>query len=196
MRDGRIEIVPKSWEKTFFNWMENIQPWCVEPPAVVGAPDTGVVWADRSEKDVARSSEARIFVAKMRPKRQQASSPHTRRLLDTRLQFDDALPALVARQPTQIVLCRDPDVLDTWFSSALWPFATLGWPDGRSSPPGREPRAVAGGALLRRSAASRRLAPSSNPSAERPRARSGRISSHRHYPNDLLISGFDILFFW
>ena len=40
---GEIEIVPKSWEKTFFNWMENIQPWCVSPPAVVGAPDSGVV---------------------------------------------------------------------------------------------------------------------------------------------------------
>ena len=45
VKSGAIEIVPKTWEKTFFNWMENIQPWCVSPPALVGAPDSGLVWA-------------------------------------------------------------------------------------------------------------------------------------------------------
>ncbi|WP_126172096.1 valine--tRNA ligase [Altericroceibacterium xinjiangense] len=117
VRDGRIEIVPKSWEKTFFNWMENIQPWCVSRqlwwghriPAWYG-PDGEVYVAETEEEARALAGEG-------------------------------------------VTLSRDPDVLDTWFSSALWPFATLGWPDDAP--------------LLK-----------------------------KHYPNDLLISGFDILFFW
>ncbi len=51
VRDGRIEIVPKTWEKTWFNWMENIQPWCVSRQLVVGAPDSGLVWAERKYHD-------------------------------------------------------------------------------------------------------------------------------------------------
>ncbi len=117
VRDGRIEIVPKSWEKTFFNWMENIQPWCVSRqlwwghriPAWYG-PD-GTAYVAETEEEAQR---------------------------------------LAGNVPLE----RDPDVLDTWFSSALWPFATLGWPD-----------------------------------ADAPLFK-------KHYPNDLLISGFDILFFW
>ncbi|WP_095013374.1 valine--tRNA ligase [Tsuneonella mangrovi] len=117
VRDGRIEIVPKTWEKTFFNWMENIQPWCVSRqlwwghriPAWYG-PD-GAIYVAESEKEAQAQAGAGVE------------------------------------------LKRDEDVLDTWFSSALWPFATLGWPDETE--------------LLK-----------------------------RHYPNSLLISGFDILFFW
>jgi valyl-tRNA synthetase len=116
VRSGAIEIVPKSWEKTFFNWMENIQPWCVSRQ---------LWWGHRIPAWYA--DDGSIYVAETEEEaRSQAGNKK---------------------------LTRDEDVLDTWFSSALWPFATLGWPDDS--------------ALLA-----------------------------KHYPNDLLISGFDILFFW
>ena len=117
VRNGRINIVPKTWEKTFFNWMENIQPWCVSRQ---------LWWGHRIPAWYAE--DGRIFVAETEEEAQ-------------------------AEAGKGVALTRDEDVLDTWFSSALWPFATLGWPENTD--------------LLK-----------------------------RHYPNDVLISGFDILFFW
>ncbi|KAB2855166.1 MAG: valine--tRNA ligase, partial [Sphingopyxis terrae] len=117
VRDGRINIVPKTWEKTFFNWMENIQPWCVSRQ---------LWWGHRIPAWYAE--DGHIFVAETEEEAQ-------------------------AQAGADVALTRDEDVLDTWFSSALWPFATLGWPEDSE--------------LLK-----------------------------RHYPNDVLISGFDILFFW
>ena len=116
VRDGRIEIVPKTWEKTFFNWMENIQPWCVSRQLWWGHQIPA--WFDADGNSYVAETEAEA-------------------------------QALAGNKP----LTRDPDVLDTWFSSALWPFGTLGWPEQTQT-------------------------------------------LSRHYPNDLLISGFDILFFW
>ncbi|AMK17263.1 MULTISPECIES: valine--tRNA ligase [Sphingobium] len=116
VRDGRIEIVPKTWEKTFFNWMENIQPWCVSRQLWWGHQIPA--WYDEDGNPYVAESEQEA----------QALAGNRR-------------------------LTRDPDVLDTWFSSALWPFGTLGWPEQSET-------------------------------------------LNRHYPNDLLISGFDILFFW
>jgi valyl-tRNA synthetase len=115
VRSGRIKIVPKTWEKTFFNWMENIQPWCVSRQ---------LWWGHRIPAWYA--GDGRVFVA-------------------------ETEAAAQAEAGEGVALTRDPDVLDTWFSSALWPFATLGWPE--RDPGGR-------------------------------------------YPNDVLVSGFDILFFW
>ena len=118
VRSGAIQIVPKTWEKTFFNWMENIQPWCVSRQ---------LWWGHRIPAWFA--ADGSVFVAETAEEAQ-------------------------AQAGAGVALERDPDVLDTWFSSALWPFATLGWPqDGDASLAGR-------------------------------------------YPNDVLISGFDILFFW
>jgi valyl-tRNA synthetase len=116
VRSGAIEVVPKSWEKTYFNWMENIQPWCVSRQLWWGHQIPA--WYDEDGNPYVAEDEAAA----------QAQAGNKR-------------------------LTRDGDVLDTWFSSALWPFGTLGWPDA-------DPKAV------------------------------GR------YPNDILISGFDILFFW
>ncbi len=124
VRDGRIEIIPKTWEKTFFNWMENIQPWCVSRQ---------LWWGHRIPAWYA--ADGSVFVAETEEEAQALAGAGT-------------------------ALSRDEDVLDTWFSSALWPFATLGWPEDENSP------------------------------------RRGEELFHRHYPNDLLISGFDILFFW
>jgi valyl-tRNA synthetase len=117
VRSGEINIVPKSWEKTYFNWMENIQPWCVSRQ---------LWWGHRIPAWYAEDGS--VYVAETEAEAQ-------------------------AQAGEGVTLTRDPDVLDTWFSSALWPFATLGWPNDTD--------------LVK-----------------------------RHYPNDVLVSGFDILFFW
>jgi valyl-tRNA synthetase len=147
VRSGAIDIVPKSWEKTYFNWMENIQPWCVSrqlwwghripawfgPTMIDGEADekTPRVFVGESESDILQ--EARAYY----PGKYEIA-------------LDGAPDGLTA---TFVNLTRDNDVLDTWFSSALWPFGTLGWPEQTSE-------------------------------------------LNRHYPNDVLVSGFDILFFW
>lgn len=117
VRSGATKVVPKSWEKTYFNWMENIQPWCVSRQ---------LWWGHRIPAWFAE--DGRIFVAESAEEAQ-------------------------AEAGEGVKLTQDSDVLDTWFSSALWPFATMGWPDADVKALGR-------------------------------------------YPNDVLISGFDILFFW
>jgi valyl-tRNA synthetase len=118
VRSGAIKIVPKTWEKTFFNWMENIQPWCVSRQ---------LWWGHRIPAWF--GDDGQIYVALSEAEAQAEAGPG-------------------------VTLEQDSDVLDTWFSSALWPFATMGWPED------------------------------SNPTL------------HGRYPNDVLISGFDILFFW
>ena len=116
VHDGRTQFVPKTWEKTYFNWMENIQPWCVSRQ---------LWWGHRIPAWY--TPDGSVFVAETEAEAQ--------------AQAGDA------------VLTRDEDVLDTWFSSALWPFGTLGWPEQTTD-----------------------LA--------------------RHYPGDVLVTGFDIIFFW
>ncbi|MCW5774127.1 MAG: valine--tRNA ligase [Rhodospirillaceae bacterium] len=121
VRSGKTAFVPENWAKTYFHWMENIQPWSIsrqlwwghQVPAWYG-PD-GAVFVDYDEAGAA--AQAETHYGKPAP------------------------------------LTRDPDVLDTWFSSALWPFSTLGWPE-------RTPELK------------------------------------RHYPTDVLVTGFDIIFFW
>ena len=118
---GDTKFVPKMWENTFFEWMRNIQPWCVsrqiwwghQIPAWYG-PD-GAIFVEETE--------------------------------------GEALAAAAKHYGREADIKRDPDVLDTWFSSALWPFSTLGWP-------------------------------------ERTR------ELQRYYPTDVLVTGFDIIFFW
>ncbi|QIQ86904.1 valine--tRNA ligase [Erythrobacter sp.] len=117
VRSGEVEIVPASWEKTFFNWMENILPWCISRQ---------LWWGHRIPAWFSLDGE--VFVAET---------------------YEEAQ----AMAGEGVALQQDEDVLDTWFSSALWPFATLGWPEES--------------ALL-----------------------------DKHFPNSLLVSGFDILFFW
>jgi valyl-tRNA synthetase len=117
VRSGDIAVVPETWKKTWFNWLENIQPWCVSRQLWWGHRIPA--WFDHA---------GNVFVAET---------------------FEEA-----QRQAGEgVELRQDEDVLDTWFSSALWPFATLGWPEQTHD-------------LV------------------------------RHYPNDVLISGFDIIFFW
>jgi valyl-tRNA synthetase len=121
VREGKTDFVPKNWETTYFNWMENIQPWCIsrqlwwghQIPAWYGPDDKVFVASDETEAQ----AQADKYYGKA------------------------------------VALRRDEDVLDTWFSSALWPFSTLGWPD-------KTPELA------------------------------------RFYPTSVLVTGFDIIFFW
>ncbi len=178
VRSGAVEIVPKSWEKTFFNWMENIQPWCVSRqlwwghriPAWYGPTKKDGYFDPREPKAfVAETEEAVIALAK------QYYGEQTQFYFEPNSVSDRALAS-----GHHVELARDPDVLDTWFSSALWPFATLGWPEESPSPVGK---GWDGGSTPA-------SPPHPNPSP------TGRGFLERHYPNNLLISGFDILFFW
>jgi valyl-tRNA synthetase len=139
VREGRTSFVPKNWEKTYFEWMENIQPWCVsrqlwwghQIPAWYG-PD-GHVFVEKTEKQALEAA------------------------VEYYLALDGPWKAWVEEklenfQPGDI-LVRDDDVLDTWFSSALWPFSTLGWPESTEE-------------------------------------------LKTYYPTSVLVTGFDIIFFW
>jgi valyl-tRNA synthetase len=120
VREGRTTFVPPNWEKTYFDWMENIQPWCVsrqlwwghQIPAWYG-PD-GKVFVAESEDDVVVEALAHYTETGEITEHEGRS-----------IAGDPARRANFANG----YLTRDEDVLDTWFSSALWPFSTLGWPD-------------------------------------------------------------------
>jgi valyl-tRNA synthetase len=120
VREGRTKFIPQQWEATFFNWLDNIQPWCIsrqiwwghQIPAWYG-PD-GKIFVAESEDDVVADALAHytdIEEITAEEGHDIAADPAHR----TRFAND--------------YLHRDEDVLDTWFSSALWPFSTLGWPD-------------------------------------------------------------------
>lgn len=121
VEQGRTKFVPENWSKTYFEWMRNIEPWCVsrqlwwghQIPAWYGPDDT--VFVEETEEDAQREADAHYGES--------------------------------------VTLRRDEDVLDTWFSSGLWAFSTLGWPE-------KTPELA------------------------------------RYYPTDVLVTGFDIIFFW
>jgi valyl-tRNA synthetase len=139
VREGRTNFVPKNWEKTYFDWMENIEPWCIsrqlwwghQIPAWYG-PD-GQCFVEKTEEE-ALDAAVQHYLAHEGPWKAWVQEK------------------LENFEPGEI-LTRDEDVLDTWFSSALWPFSTLGWPD-------------------------------KTPELE------------RYYPTSVLVTGFDIIFFW
>lgn len=140
VREGRTRFVPENWEKTYFQWLENIEPWCIsrqlwwghQIPAWYG-PD-GHVFVAETEAEAAGAALAHYVET-------DALTSHE--------------AAEIAENPDRLAdfLTRDEDVLDTWFSSALWPFSTLSWPD------------------------------------ETPELR-------KYYPTAVLVTGFDIIFFW
>ncbi len=121
VEDGHTRFVPRQWESTFFDWMRNIQPWCISRQLWWGHQIP--VWY---------GPDGALFVAETEEEAQRAAK---------------------AKYGERVALRRDEDVLDTWFSSALWPFSTLGWPE-----------------------TTRELS--------------------RYYPTDVLVTGFDIIFFW
>jgi valyl-tRNA synthetase len=160
VESGRTVFVPKSWEKTYFEWMRNIQPWCIsrqlwwghQIPAWYG-PDGHVFVAEDEGK--AKALAEKHYASSPSPGsrgegRGEGEVPHDPS------QAPAPHPSPLPVKGTgrgDITLTRDPDVLDTWFSSALWPFSTLGWPE------------------------------------ETPELK-------RYYPTSVLVTGFDIIFFW
>ena len=116
VRDDSTVFVPKTWEKTYFEWMDNIRDWCISRQLWWGHQIPAWHCADCGKTTVSRQ---------------------------------DVLGCAYCGGPVE----RDPDVLDTWFSSALWPFSTLGWPE-------KTPELA------------------------------------RYYPTTVLVTGFDIIFFW
>ena len=121
VKSGQTKFVPANWEKTYFDWMENIQPWCISRQ---------LWWGHQIPAWYGPDDE--VFVAESE---------------------QDAYAAAKTHYGHDTELTRDEDVLDTWFSSALWPFSTLGWPDDTPE-------------------------------------------LHKHYKTDVLVTGFDIIFFW
>ena len=114
---GATSFVPKNWEKTYFEWMENIQPWCISRQLWWGHQIPGVVRAGRQgvrRRDRGRSGRQRARLLR------RAGSHHAKSRA-ARWREDPA--------KREGFITRDEDVLDTWFSSGLWPFSTLGWPD-------------------------------------------------------------------
>jgi len=117
VKNGSIRFVPENWEKTYFNWMENIEDWCISRQIWWGHRIPA--WYDK---------EGNYYVA-------------------------DSIEEAQEQAGENIELTQDEDVLDTWFSSALWPFSTLGWPEATPE-------------------------------------------MSRFYPTSVLVTGFDIIFFW
>ena len=121
VENGDTKFVPANWDKTYFEWMRNIQPWCISRQLWWGHQIPAWYGPD-----------GKFFVAETEQGARSQATAHYGKAVE---------------------ITRDEDVLDTWFSSALWPFSTLGWPD------------------------------------ETPELK-------RHYKTDVLVTGFDIIFFW
>lgn len=132
VREGKTKFVPENWSKTYYNWMENIQPWCISRQ---------LWWGHRIPAWF--GPDEQIFVA------MDEDSAYAK----AKAYYATHNPSLMAELEQGRGLNQDSDVLDTWFSSALWPFSTLGWPE------------------------------------ETP-------DMAKFYPNSVLVTAFDIIFFW
>ena len=122
VKSGETKFFPSNWEKTYFQWMENIRPWCISRQIWWGHQIPVWYGPDGKEFCAETEEEAKKY-------------------------------AVDYYKADKIILKRDQDVLDTWFSSALWPFSTLGWPEKEKE-------------------------------------------LEYFYPNTVLVTGFDIIFFW
>ncbi|MBP9183790.1 MAG: valine--tRNA ligase [Fuscovulum sp.] len=180
VRSGRTKIIPQSGEKTYYHWLENIEPWCISRqlwwghqipvwygPAAEGemrdslgsdGKPTGGKWGDfRTRWDAGNlvpfcastfeeaAEQARWFYAEKFEIEQDADI-----IFDV---TEASEPPVSETAWSRISLYRDPDVLDTWFSSGLWPIGTLGWPDNTPE-------------------------------------------LQKYFPTSVLVTGQDILFFW
>jgi len=188
VHDGRTSFVPDSWSKVYDHWMENIEPWCIsrqlwwghqipvwygpKPPLHVDGVISMDLTPSEDMLDRHRQVAQRLKDGICAPTEADAMAEIKRLLQEAVVEFgpDEAdkiaievvdhadlpeiAPARMAEDGRYVYrIARDPDVLDTWFSSALWPFSTLGWPD-------KTPELA------------------------------------RYYKTDVLITGFDIIFFW
>ncbi|MFD1913177.1 valine--tRNA ligase [Halodurantibacterium flavum] len=167
VREGRTKILPEQHEKVYFHWLENIEPWCIsrqlwwghQIPVWYGpSKETLAELPDGSDVSADNTTSCKTFCA--------ATEAEAHKLAADYYGSSNGLKIVTANDQdyafrygkdqlgqVSIELGRDPDVLDTWFSSGLWPIGTLGWPE--------ETEAL-----------------------------------RRYFPTDVLITGFDIIFFW
>ena len=121
VKNKETKFIPQNWEKTYYEWMENIQPWCISRQLLWGHRIP--VWYGPDNKAFAANSH------------------------------EEAINLAKNHYGKEVLMIQDTDVLDTWFSSALWPFSTLGWPEKT-------------------------------------------VELKKYYPTSVLVTGFDIIFFW
>ena len=175
VNDGSTKFVPENWKKTYDHWMENIQPWCVsrqlwwghQIPAWYGPTYDesgncidllGKIFVAATEQDALDAAKEYYAPFAMRGAKyeiQRIEDKSTDKRKEPMPMATSAGWVESGENPqiTSVSIARDPDVLDTWFSSGLWPFSTLGWPENTEE-----------------------LA--------------------RFYPTSVLVTGFDIIFFW
>jgi valyl-tRNA synthetase len=169
VREGKTRFVPERFAADYFRWLDNIQPWCIsrqlwwghQIPAWYG-PENPEGYGTRSlefiggklvpndEVFVALSEDEALEEAK---KRYPAGTPVSIATSEEEYRAWANSYILGNKRLQPVMLRRDPDVLDTWFSSALWPFSTLGWPEQTKE-------------------------------------------LEKFYPTSVLVTGFDIIFFW
>ncbi|WP_425984475.1 valine--tRNA ligase [Brevundimonas sp. TWP1-2-1b1] len=132
VEQGETVFEPKSYEKIYFEWLRNIEPWCIsrqlwwghQIPAWYGPGlDDNGAWSLANGEALPRHT----FVAETEEEVLQAASNFYK--MPVRLGTREEWSASFWAGGDDVVIFRDPDVLDTWFSSALWPFSTMGWPD-------------------------------------------------------------------
>ena len=194
VRSHQTRFVPASWDKTYFNWMENIQPWCISRqlwwghriPAWYGpkrAGDEGFYLPQGSKVgDDNYHCFAAVDEDDLATQAQCYYGGQNWRIHVVDSDIRDADQMILSLPARTAPIWRDPDVLDTWFSSALWPFATLGWPE--ASTQAAHPELVEGPGLSAAHASTSAAAAASG------------TDLARHYPGTVLVTAFDIIFFW
>ncbi|SMX25344.1 valine--tRNA ligase [Boseongicola aestuarii] len=193
VRDGTTEILPEQHKKVYFNWLENIEPWCIsrqlwwghQIPVWYGFDLSGAGFKDDEGDGALDEVELRRLLSDQALLIGDEHHHAAANFDDVTARFDDVLSKLptplhrarvvevadrnaaadaiaasladytVSQDPTHLVypVWRDPDVLDTWFSSGLWPIGTLGWPEQTEA-------------------------------------------LEKYFPTSVLVTGFDIIFFW
>ncbi|MDJ0826447.1 MAG: valine--tRNA ligase [Rhodobacter sp.] len=168
VRSGETEILPEQDKKVYFNWLENIEPWCISRQLWWGHQIPvwyGPTFDENNENVIA--PDGTYFCASSIDEVQAKAEAHYSKLLGDQITVEIEQPGLpkpmhnasgVAYENgtvrlASVVLTRDPDVLDTWFSSGLWPIGTLGWPEQTDE-------------------------------------------LKRYFPTSVLVTAFDIIFFW
>jgi valyl-tRNA synthetase len=150
VEDGQVQFVPKGWENTYFEWMRNIKDWCISRQ---------IWWGHQIPAWYCRKCDAAVHISKIGAGAAGEDAHMTATPEEVVTIGVDAAAIVRKEAPQKCPRCgshellRDPDVLDTWFSSALWPFSTLGWPDKTKE-------------------------------------------VETYYPTSVLITSFDIIFFW
>ncbi|MEO1109585.1 MAG: valine--tRNA ligase [Pseudomonadota bacterium] len=157
VKDGTVKIIPESGEKTYYHWLENIEPWCISRQLWWGHQIP--VWYGPEKELPDPFDKAKVKQVAFCGANEQEVLAKAREYYgqDIELEFGEGDYEFVTTTDSvnleKVCLRRDPDVLDTWFSSGLWPIGTLGWPEQTEE-------------------------------------------LERYFPTDVLITGFDILFFW